>query len=640
MTGTERFVRYHQNGYVYDRLVAQNLLSSISVIIPLIMILLYMATPHASDAGSGNVLVVISTIIIAVTSYRLFRNWKRPRNNAYQLFGAFIDFSAISAILIGYALTYDLPLSSVGKSPTANVFFIYLASRIALFDGGIMVKTALIAMGMWTGLIALSLLEPGFAGRTSGYVEYLTGFKVLIGAEVERIVHFGFISGILYAYISLARHDPLTGFLRRAYFLEGLSKFLSLPENKHPDSHHALVEVRITDMSDHSDYANGQALSLMRTLPLLKRVKIHKIGRLSPHSIGIWFEGWDIERHALSGRIQTLHEGLTKAAVNALGPNAPNFEMGGCWLESEVPSETHLFYTDMAIQHAVSKGRASQFFDEAMRAKVVAEQVIEKAIRTGLEHNRFEVVYQPIIDMSCERPVGLEALLRLRDETGAYISPDKFIPIAERQGWINGIMDVLCDQVAEDARQLKTMFSSRLSDAPYININVSPVQLKDMDHTISALTRARKGGLVINAEITESSVLNTQSVDISIERLSKAGFSLAIDDFGTGYSSIERLMSLKVSTLKVDKTFIDNIDDPESYAFLAAIVNLARTASDMVVLEGVETLQQKLLIMQMGVRICQGYYYSPPLHMQDLQAYLAKNFPFEMPLHNYAKHGA
>jgi len=130
----------------------------------------------------------------------------------------------------------------------------------------------------------------------------------------------------------------------------------------------------------------------------------------------------------------------------------------------------------------------------------------------------------------------------------------------------------------------------------------------------------------LDAEITESTVLNEQITGDYIEDLKEAGFEVAIDDFGTGYSSIQRLKDMGCMTLKVDQSYVRDIEDPQAYSFLKAIINLAQLSSDFVIVEGVETLQQKLLLMKMGVRYCQGYHYGKPLAISDMEAYLDDQF--------------
>lgn len=123
-----------------------------------------------------------------------------------------------------------------------------------------------------------------------------------------------------------------------------------------------------------------------------------------------------------------------------------------------------------------------------------------------------------------------------------------------------------------------------------------------------------------------------------IEKLKQAGFSLAIDDFGTGHSSINRLNTLNVTTLKIDQCFIENIEDSKGFDFLKAIVDLSLTTSDSVIIEGVETLPQKLLLMKMGVRYCQGYLFAKPMKLAQLEDYLSHIFGIKSTFPNRFDH--
>jgi len=624
-----------QNGYLYDRLTAQKLLSLISVLMPLGLLIVYLIAPQASDSGSASILIMISGIVIIVASFRLFKNWKTPKGDGYQLFGAFLDFLATAAILIGYALTYDVPISIALKSPTANVFFIYLASRIVLFHGPIIIQTGFMAIATWVGLIWLSHIEPQFAGRTSSYLEYLTSFKVLLGAEVERLLQFAIITAVLYVFVYTTRRDPPTGYLRRSVFLQTISKFLSVSRRKKRQNTHALIEVRAIDISN-TDKIYNQIFKLVPRLPSLQDIYVLKIGRLSFQSVGIWVK-YPNHPKTLHTLVEKLHAELLQDATLTLSTEVPGLVMGASEFDLGATSEGQLTFTDIAIREALKAGKKAMVFDDAIRAKLMHITGIENTIKYGLEAKKFDVFYQPIVDLMTEKPVGFEALIRLKDKDQNYVSPDVFIPVAESTGLINDIMDYLCDQVMTDASHISDIFHTQ-KNKPYININVATTQLKDMPRTLNALLRARKGGLVINAEITESSTLNEESADDRIQNLQDAGFSVAIDDFGTGYSSIERLHQLSFSTLKIDQSFVKEIQDPEAYTFLAAIVNLARTTSNYVIQEGVETLEQKLLIMQMGVRYCQGYYYSRPMDIASLETYLAESFNLKKTTQNRAGH--
>jgi len=612
-----------KNDYLNDRLNAQRILAFMSLIIPLGLFLLYLITPHASDSSSEIIVINISVIVIIVAAFRFFWNWNKPKGDKYQLSSAFLDFLSAAAILIAYALSYDVPISIALKSPTANIFFIYLTSRIVLFHGKIVVQTGAMAIGTWSALVMLSMYEPQFAGRTSSYIEYLTGFKILLGAEIERLFQFGIITAILYSYIYFARHDASTGFIRRAYFMQSILKFLSQDKKKYAGNSYALIEIRAIDNS----YSNSVYSRLFKAIPKtpsILNLRFKRLGRISSQSAAIWIE-YSGKIEDLNAIVKALYEELSEMVVFTLGSQAPSFVIGGAILNPKLKSQNPLPQTDTVIREAQKGNRKFLIFDEQLQTKITFKRTIENAIKTGLKENLFSVAYQPIIDFMTDKPIGFEALIRLKTKASETLSPAVFIPIAEETGLIDDITDYLCDRIADEAVKIRHLYSGENIN-PYINVNISPVQLKDISRVTSALKRAEAGGLAINAEITESTILNEHTADEQIQALKAGGFAVAIDDFGTGYSSIERLKNLDSMTLKIDQSFVQDIEDPKAYSFLGAIVNLAQTTSNLVIIEGVETLQQKLLLMKMGVRYCQGYYYGKPMGAADLRDLLETKF--------------
>jgi len=635
LTSSWRATSNTKNDYLNDRLSAQRILSFMSLSIPLGLLLLYLITPHASDSSSGLILICISAAAIIIAAFRFFLNWTNPRDDKYQLSSALLDFLAAAAILVGYSLSYDIPISIALKSPTANIFFIYLTSRIVLFNGKIVILTGGIAIGTWIALVGLSMADPQYTGRTTSYVEYLTSFKVLLGAEIERLFQFIIITAILYTYIHFARHDSPTGFLRRPYFLNSVLKFLSQGKHKYLGKTYALIEFRAIDISN-SDDIYDRLFKAIPQLPSFEGFEFKKMGRLSRQSAAAWVE-YSGNKNNLSQIIQIMHQELSESMVSELGTKMPSFVIGAAKLNQHSNYHGQLSHTNTAIQEAIKDGKKAVIFDKTLQAKLLSKQNTEYAIKQGLENNLISVAYQPIIDLMTDKPVGFESLVRLTTKAGENIPPDVFIPIAEASDLIDDITDNLCDCIAKEGKEIRDIFIG--SDInPYININISPIQLQDITRITAALLRAQESGLNINAEITESTILNEQTTDIQIQALKAAGFPIAIDDFGTGYSSIQRLNKLDSIALKIDQSFVQDIEDLEAFSFLHAIVNLAQTTSNLVIVEGVETLRQKLLLMKMGVRYCQGYFHGKPMDIYDLEDYLAQKYDISRPKQRRAGH--
>lgn len=624
-----------KNDYLNDRLSAQRLLSFISLIIPLTLFILYLAAPHASDAGNVNIVISVSAIVVAIAAFRFFYNWKKPRNNRYQISCVILDFLSAGAILLAYALSYEVPISIALKSPTANIFFIYLTARVVLFHGRIVVQTGAIASTIWIALVGLTVLDPQYAGRTSSYIEYLTSFKLLIGAEIERLFQFASITAILYTFINIAKHDAPTGFLRRPYFIQNTLKFFTLSKNKYSGKTNALIEFRATDLTS-TERSCDQLFKCIPDIPSLKNIRFKRMGRLSHQSAAIRLE-FEGDNDDLLKLVENMHKEITQNAIETMGTRMPFFVIGGAILDTGLKHHDQLSYPDLAINEALKMGKNVCIFDKEFQSKLALKHNIELTIKDGIEKRLFSVAYQPIIDLMTGKPVGIEALARLKNQAGESISPELFIPIAESSGLIDDITDYLCDCIARDAAEIKNMFTGH-PIAPYININISPIQFKNIERVTAALKRAESGQLRINAEITESSILNKNNTDRNIQILKDAGFPVAIDDFGTGYSSIQRLNTLDSIALKVDQSFVRNIENSKEFDFLQAIVKLAQTTSNLVIVEGVETLQQKLLLMNMGVRYCQGYFYAKPMDVYELESHLSQRYDINRSRQSRAGH--
>ena len=616
----------YKNDYLTDRLIGQRLLALSSLIIPLGFFLLLILAPSASDSGTSPLVMIISLVIVAQAAFRLSLNWNKALGDRYQLLCVSLDFLSLTVILLAYALTYEVPFSVALKSPTANVFFIFLASRIVLFNRAIILQTGAFAVVTWICLIGIALLDPDSAGRTSSFIEYLTSFKILIGAEVERLLQFGFITGILYVFLQSSRKDPPTGFLRRLFFLGSLSRFLLSNKSAATDRTFALIEVRAENVAD-VDKLYSTALKLIPSLPVLKTVKIALIGRLSDQSAALSIV-YPKGAYDLEGILEGIHRELKERVALELANNASTLIIGACKLDRTMSANRHLRYTDAAIREAIASGRNSVEFNSELLEKIERKHAIERTIRSGLKCGGLSVVYQPIMDLMTDMPIGFEALIRLKDKDDTAISPSEFIPIAEATGLIHEVTDYLCDRIAKEAPEICEIFKAH-EVQPYININISPSQIRDVDRILCALRRAEQGGVKINIEVTESCICDDELAAKAFDRLLQEGFSIAIDDFGTGYSSLQRLETLQFSTLKIDQSFVSNIGKQGSNDFLKAVINLSRVSADYTIVEGVETLEQKLLLMKMGVRFCQGYYWTRPVDMRGLTKYLSDSFGYE-----------
>lgn len=261
-------------------------------------------------------------------------------------------------------------------------------------------------------------------------------------------------------------------------------------------------------------------------------------------------------------------------------------------------------------------GDCSQIVDPELHAQALARLHLEADLRRATAAEAFELHYQPIIDMKQGKIAGFESLLRWDRPDHGPVSPELFIPVAERTALINQIGKWVitegCRKFSEWRKTLPDDFDCVLS------VNVSPRQIKQedlADQFESALTEIGLDPKYLKIEITESAVLEDLDRAVhTLEELHKLGIRIAIDDFGTGYSSLSTLLRVPIDTIKIDRSFTSTIEsDPAALRIVGAIINMADSLGKDIVAEGIETESQAAIIRDMGAQYGQGYLYSRPV---------------------------
>jgi len=271
---------------------------------------------------------------------------------------------------------------------------------------------------------------------------------------------------------------------------------------------------------------------------------------------------------------------------------------------------------------SVAPGTAHRFEPE-MNAGVVRTLSLQNRLRRALEQEEFVAFFQPQVELKTGRIVGTEALVRWMSPSG-MVSPAEFIPVAEESGLIDGI----CEQVLKSCcTHLRHWQQEALPVVP-VAVNISGRQFQQPRRLIQILeTALSENGLdprLIELELTESSAMTDPQTAISVvERLRERGLACAIDDFGTGYSSLSVLKGFPISKLKIDRSFVMDIDkDPNDAAIVSAIVAMAHALKLKVVAEGVETKEHLEFLKSLGCDQIQGYYFSRPVPASDMREML------------------
>lgn len=294
-----------------------------------------------------------------------------------------------------------------------------------------------------------------------------------------------------------------------------------------------------------------------------------------------------------------------------------------------------LVKADMAMYLAKDQGRNGHaFFGQSMAVRSLGRLAMETDMRRAFEHGDFRIAYQPKLDLASGMITGVEALLRWNHPEQGPVPPEKFIPVAEETGLIVPLGDWVVRQVCKQLSSWSTMGFPQLTAA--VNVSVQQFVRRDfVDSVLRALKDAGVAASRLELEITESLLMrNIGDTADSMKRFRSCGVALSIDDFGTGYSSLGYLRQLPVSALKIDRTFVKDLDRNEDAATIcAAIIALARELRIKVVAEGVENTEQLEFLRHHHCDQAQGFLISKPLPPEDLELLLRSGFegPLQIP---------
>lgn len=281
---------------------------------------------------------------------------------------------------------------------------------------------------------------------------------------------------------------------------------------------------------------------------------------------------------------------------------------------------------DAAMYEAKAKGGGYVFFQPEIRERILSCLLLENDLDGAIQREEFQLRYQPLVYLATNQLYGFEVLLRwLHPQRGA-ISPTDFIPIAEETGVINELDAWVLRQSCRQLQQWQKQFPT--AQDLVISVNLSPVELLQSNLVAQIATTLREEGVsphCIRLEVTETTFLDQTRLHV-FQQLQALGVQISIDDFGTGESSLSRLHQLPLSTIKLDRVFVQQLDQGHSgKAIVQTILGLAKSLGVNVLSEGIETAQQRDMLLELGCFLGQGYFYAPPVPVNIATAMLASS---------------
>lgn len=290
--------------------------------------------------------------------------------------------------------------------------------------------------------------------------------------------------------------------------------------------------------------------------------------------------------------------------------------------------ETLTKNADIAMYKAKQSGKNNfQYFTNKFNDAYARRLSIESKLQFALDHNEFELYYQPQIHLRTNRIIGAEALIRWHNRELNNISPDEFIPLAEKSGFIIKLGQWV---IEEACKQIAIWHKVGYTDLTFA-INISPIQLTHDNLSQFLQKKLHEHSIppnMVQLELTETAIMSySAAAENSLHDLNQFGIMVSIDDFGTGYSSLSHLKRLPIHALKIDRSFVsDLIENPNDAMIIKSVLALAHNLNLNVVAEGIETKEQLHFLRENKCDIAQGYYFSKPLNIKETNSYFNEHY--------------
>jgi diguanylate cyclase (GGDEF)-like protein/PAS domain S-box-containing protein len=424
----------------------------------------------------------------------------------------------------------------------------------------------------------------------------------------------------------LAYHDALTGLPNRRLLLERLQQRLAQGTARHRGALLFSDLDRFKQVNDTLGHKVGDALLQAVAGRLLKVVGTQGlVAHMGGDEFAVLLESLDADAERAALQARELAEQLRRAMREPFGVNHQyhqvSVSVGVAMFDGpEHGADELLKRADIAMYEAKAGGRnAIRFFDHDIAAHLSRRVTLEAELNQALALQQFRVYYQPQFD-STGRLVGLEALVRWQHPQRGLVMPSEFIPLAEDTGLILPLGQWVLEQACQ---QIERWRSHPVLGELAVSVNLCAHQLLQANFVDSVASILRDSGTdphKLQLELTESVLArNVDVVSEKMRQLVDLGVSFSLDDFGTGYSSLSYLKRLPIQQLKIDASFVRDLQtDPNDAVITRTIIALGRSLGLEVIAEGVETEAQRDILLQQGCQLFQGYLYARPLALAEL----------------------
>jgi diguanylate cyclase (GGDEF)-like protein/PAS domain S-box-containing protein len=416
----------------------------------------------------------------------------------------------------------------------------------------------------------------------------------------------------------MAEHDPLTGLPNRRLFLELLEG--THLQRKEDAGLWAVILVDIDDFKNINDtlghYVGDNLITAVANRLEERMGDRGIVGRLGGDEFAVLLpklaDPADA-RTAASKLVKAFTDPLTVREYEILVGISAGLSVG---FDHSTDASTMLKNADLALYKAKADGRGvCRVYEPHMSLQMIVRREMERNLRQALAENQFEIHYQPLLDLASCEEIGFEALLRWNHPSEGAIPPSSFVPVAESSGLIVPMGAWVLEQSCK--------FASTLREHLAIAVNISSTQFKSGKLVEAVSAALAKSGLAphrLELEITETVLLEKTSETLQIlKELKELGVCIALDDFGTGYCGLGYLGSFPFDKIKVDKSFVKDIETTRKSAeIFRAVVNIARSLGLVTLAEGIETREQLEFLRELGCQQGQGFLFSPAVRASDI----------------------